>query len=117
MATAAGSDCAWVDFVVFPAFVDYTSTNTFQADPAIMNISPNPATEKIAVDAFLKSQCKLELKIYNSEGKDVFASGEKSTDNEGRYHQVINVSSFRPGYYTCEIKSEKILISRSFIVN
>ena len=117
MATAAGSDCAWVDFVVFPAFVDYTSTNTFQADPAIMNISPNPATEKIAVDAFLKSQCKLELKIYNSEGKDVFASGEKSTDNEGRYHQVINVSSFRPGYFTCEIKSEKILISRSFIVN
>jgi len=117
MATSAGSDCAWVDFVVFPAFVDYTGTSVLKTSSSTMRISPNPAFDKIKVDLALDKQSDYELHIFNNEGKTMIPFLKNSTNSDGHSSAVIDISSFKPGYYTCKIKSGEINISSSFIVN
>jgi hypothetical protein len=116
MATSAGSDCAWVDFIVFPAFVDYTGTDDVTENGFTMNLSPNPATEKISVEATLKMQCKYVLQVFNTIGKAVITTKGITTESEGRIRNTLDVSALKPGYYTCEIKSGNINLFRSFIV-
>ena len=116
MASFGGFDCAWVDFIAFPAFVDYTGTKEIAVGRLLMNISPNPSSEKITIDAQLAEKSGYTLQIINNEGKTVISRKESSTDNEGRTQQVIDISTLTPGYYTCEIKSGKLNISRPFIV-
>jgi hypothetical protein len=114
--TSTGSDCAWVDFIVFPAFVDYTGTNEFASDVLKMNLSPNPADDRITIEASLVSKSNYMLRIFDNEGKNVVSAQEIATDNAGYLTKVIDVSTLKPGYYTCEIASGGINISRSFIV-
>jgi hypothetical protein len=114
--TSTGSDCAWVDFIVFPAFVDYTGTNEFASDVLKMNLSPNPADDRITIEASLVSKSNYMLRIFDNEGKNVVSAQEIATDNAGHLTKVIDVSTLKPGYYTCEIASGGINISRSFIV-
>ncbi len=114
--TSTGSDCAWVDFIVFPAFVDYTGTNEFASDVLKMNLSPNPADDRITIEASLVSKSNYMLRIFDNEGKNVVSAQEIATDNAGYLSKVVDVSTLKPGYYTCEIASGGINISRSFIV-
>jgi hypothetical protein len=114
--TSTGSDCAWVDFIVFPAFVDYTGTNEIASDVLKMNLSPNPADDRITIEASLVSKSNYMLRIFDNEGKNVVSAQEIVTDNAGHLTKVIDVSTLKPGYYTCEIASGEINISRSFIV-
>ncbi len=115
--TSSGDDCAYVDYIVFPAFVDYTGKNELTPNHVAMEISPNPATEKINVDASIGPDTKLIFRIYNNEGKTVLTSKEIYTDGNGSAKHSFDVSGFKPGYYTCEIITENINISRPFIVN
>jgi len=114
--TSAGEDCAWVDFIVFPAFVDYTGKDEISAGQVAMTISPNPATGKITVEVKLEKKGSLIMQVFNSEGKEVLTSREVNTDSQGCSRQIVDVSSFKPGYYTCKIKSGNTNISKAFIV-
>ncbi len=117
MATSFGSDCAMVDFVVFPAFTDITGTGPLvQADP-MLNISPNPAKDRIALDARLSTKCEFVVSIFAGDGKSAITSFRNTTGNDGKVHELIDISSLKPGFYTCEIKAGNIHLSRSFIVN
>jgi len=114
--TSVGDDCASVDFIVFPAFVDYTGIDENAADGLKMTLSPNPADDLITIEASLVSKSKCEIRVFNSDGKNVITARGIATDNEGHLTKVIDVSKLKPGYYTCEIASGGVNISRSFIV-
>ncbi len=114
--TSTGGDCAWVDFIVFPAFVDYTATHETIAGQWSLNLSPNPAHDRINIEASLVSKSNCVLRIFNNEGKNVVTAQELVTDTEGHLIKAVDVSMLKPGYYTCEIASGEINISRSFIV-
>ena len=117
MGTSAGSDCAWVDFIAFPSFVDYTGIKDETAEQISMRLSPNPVKDEITIKANLISQISVVLQISNSEGRDVLAAQEILSDKEGNIVKRVDVSSWKPGYYTCTIKCGNINISRAFIVN
>lgn len=114
--TSVGDDCASVDFIVFPAFVDYTGIDENAADGLKMTLSPNPADDLITIEASLVSKSNCEIRVFNSDGKNVITARGIATDNEGHLTKVIDVSKLKPGYYTCEIASGGVNISRSFIV-
>jgi hypothetical protein len=116
MANAAGSDCAFVDFIVFPAYVDYTENGKLNKNQADLNISPNPATNKIYVEGVLKSSSIMTLQVFDSEGKIIIPVNEIAADNTGRFHRDLDISTLKPGYYTCVINSGATQITRSFIV-
>lgn len=114
--TSTEEDCAWVDYIVFPSFDDNTSTGEPDSGHPEMNLSPNPATDIILVTLSLKQPADYTLRLYDSEGKTVFSTSGK-TSPEGTISKKLDVSHFAPGFYTCEMKSEKLSVSRAFIVN
>jgi uncharacterized repeat protein (TIGR01451 family) len=116
--TSAGDDCAYVDFIVFPSFVDYTGQDEVITKPAIsLEIAPNPAAEILRVSTRTDSHSKLVFRLYNSEGRTILISEEMMTDSEGFAQRIFDVSGLKPGYYTCEVRSGKHNISRPFVVN
>jgi len=96
--------------------VDYTGNNELSGDNVKMKISPNPANEMITINAEMKTKCDFTIKVYNNEGKVILSKNNNSTDNNGRISEVMNISTCKKGYYTCEIKSDKASISSPFIV-
>jgi len=117
MGTSAGSDCAWVDFIVFPAFVDYTGQDELADKQISMNIFPNPSSELISVDVQLLKRSNIVFRIINSEGKTVLNSKEVVTDNSGKAQQYFDISKLKAGFYSCEAQTGSEKMSRSFIVN
>lgn len=96
--------------------VNYSGSGELDENQAMMSVSPNPAKGKIQIEAFLKTKCDYNLKIYNTEGKTMLANERNTTDERGRITLSLDISSMRPGYYTCEIISGKMRISRTFII-
>lgn len=96
--------------------VDYTGISEISDNHLFMAISPNPASGIIKVSAFLKSKCSYNLKVFNSEGKIFITSIDNQTDSNGQLNKMMDISSLKHGFYTCEIKSDNSRISRPFVV-
>jgi hypothetical protein len=95
--------------------VDYTGTK-LTSDLSGMTISPNPANARITVSARLTAGCDYSIKVYNSEGKLALTILKCKANIKGMISENLIISSLKPGHYTCEIKSEKIKITKPFIV-
>ncbi len=116
MGTSTGSDCAWVDYIVFPSFVDYTANDEWVGNEVFMSISPNPANKRITVEARLAKACTYKLVVYDARGNSVLSTGDKTTDNTGLAKEIVDVSSFKAGYYNCKISADGINISKALVV-
>jgi hypothetical protein len=115
MAAAGGSDCAWVDFVSFPAFVDYTGTKEIAGQNITVEISPNPASDLLKLETQFGEKTEFVLNVFNSENKHVLPSHQIVTDNSGKTSTLIDISSLKAGYYTCVIKTGEVTISKPFV--
>jgi hypothetical protein len=116
MGASSGSDKAWVDFIVLPAFTDHTAIN--QPDNAGLKlvITPNPASEKVTVKALSSGAGQASIRIYNNTGKQVAYSGlVDATGGEVLY--TFDISDFARGIYSCCISTEKKNICKVFVVN
>ena len=113
--TSSEDDCAWVDFIVFPSYTDNTGNKELVKDNPEMIMYPNPATDMMLVEVSLNKICNYSLRLYDAEGKTVFSTIGKST-SEGIVSEKLDVSLLAPGYYTCEMKTDKLSVSRGFIV-
>jgi hypothetical protein len=96
--------------------VDYTGLDELTSNNIAMSISPNPADEMITVSAFLKSKSSYNLKVFNAEGKVLITRMHNQPDSNGQIIKMLDISSLKPGYYKCEIKSDNSRISRPFVV-
>jgi hypothetical protein len=96
-------------------FIDYTGNKELTLNQPDFTISPNPAIEIITVNATLNSKCDFVLTVYNSEGKALITSFN-STDNNGRFIKTMDISGLKHGYYICGIKSERISVSKPFVI-
>lgn len=116
--TATGSDCAWVDFIVFPAIQSFVSVE----EPKInlinnLKLFPNPANDIINLNYSLIEENAVSLKIYQSNGQLVYSEDiEKQT--VGNHSTSINTSYLSRGlYYIClqtknQILTQKIIITK-----
>lgn len=107
----AGSDCAWVDYVIFPAFRNYSGLAEDVAAGVDLFLYPNPASKILNVKASLTATENYQLMIIASDGKlyykqNIFGNSESSVD----------VSSFKPGYYQCILSDGTLRIARSFLI-
>jgi len=112
--TVSGYNCVPVtyDFEI----VDYAGRSEQSKKQVDMTISPNPAHELITVEAQLSAQSNFVLKVYNAEGKAVLTINKNTSDINGKVNKRLDVSSFKKGFYTCEIQSKKMVISKPFII-
>ncbi len=76
---------------------------------AQLNISPNPATEKISINNS-SNQKMSNIAVYDMSGKRVFESNEAA--------QEINISNYTPGIYFVKITMESgVIIPMRFVKN
>jgi hypothetical protein len=74
-----------------------------------LNISPNPATEKISINNS-SNQKMSNIAVYDLSGKRLFESNEAT--------QEINISNYTPGIYFVKITMESgVIIPMRFVKN
>jgi hypothetical protein len=110
----SGYNCVPVTYIF--NIVDYTGNSKITWDLSDMTISPNPANAWITIGARLTAGCDYSIKVYNSEGKLALTILNCKANIKGMISENLNISSLKPGRYICDIKSEKIRITRPFIV-
>ncbi len=102
-----GSDCAWIDYVLFPCDSDMPvlvpETNIKHITD--FTVFPNPASTDINVACTFEKTGTVILKIYNVTGQ--LMSERKHFHNDGQ--QMINqdVSNLKPGLYYIILLSEE----------
>jgi len=97
-------------------FVDNTNNPKLTENQLNMTIYPNPANGKIVIGARLSTKSDYDLKLYDSKGKLVLTNIHNTTNSECLINEIVDVSVLKPGYYTCEIKTDKNRVVKSFVV-
>ena len=110
----SGYNCVPVTYTF--KIIDYTGNSKLTLNQSIFTISPNPAKEMIKVVTSLITKSNYTLRVYNHEGRLVLTRLDNTTDNNGLVNENLDISSLKPGYYTCEVKAGKTRISNPFIV-
>lgn len=114
--TISGSDCAWVDFIVFPAIQSFVSID----EPKIrvlneVRIFPNPTTDFINLNFTLLEDNSVSLKIFNTNGQMVYKE-EIGLQTSGKHSTSINTSYFSRGVYYISLQSENQIITQKLII-
>jgi hypothetical protein len=92
-----GSDCAWLDYIIFPA----RKVITGLSDPALsaehqLRISPNPATDRISVAIDWPTEEVLQLIVIDKNGRQLYGETISTTQKTC----VIDVGNWTSGIYT-----------------
>jgi hypothetical protein len=112
-----GSDCAWVDYIVFPGGTAdginnfETSNNKFD-----LNCYPNPFNQSTTLTYSLSKASNVVLTVYNSYGKEVSVL-VNSKQTEGLHNIVFDGSNLSAGMYYCVLKSDDMIITKKIINN
>lgn len=68
-----GSDCAWIDYIVFPAMKIYTSVQENENDERfILNVSPNPVGHHLTISVFSEKSETFRLMLIDLHGRILF---------------------------------------------
>jgi hypothetical protein len=104
-----GSDCAWLDYIVFPARKVVTGNLMFQATAnPLVQINPNPTTDWINISIDWPSAETLQLIIIDQNGRQLFGKQIKEKQLQG--FEKIDASHWPSGSYTIIVagKSQKL---------
>jgi type IX secretion system substrate protein len=113
---SAGDDCAWVDFIVFPAARYYVGINENAGDKSGFNIYPNPASGQVKLDFKLEEASNLSCKLYNSMGQLKRILLENVKTNESAFSLSFDSKNIDNGIYFCELTINNIKYIKKLII-
>ena len=95
----SGSDCAWIDYIVVPPYLDGTDEHTGLP----LNIHPNPTTDQVTLD--LEQMDDFAVQVYDANGRLVFAKRNAAVVSfkdcpAGMYHIVVEQNGQR---WSCKL--------------
>jgi len=105
ISSESGSDCVWIDNIVFPCS-SFTSIEETEEDN--IKIHPNPAKDFIKLSAV--SYQLSAVRVYSYLGMLVEEIETCSNEME------IDVSNYNPGLYLFNIESENKIISKKIVI-
>jgi len=105
-----GSDCVWLDYIIFPARTVVTDiSETPTASKLNMDISPNPASNKVWITVDAPISEKLQLIVIDQFGNQVY--GKSVLGDELKQGFNIDLSNWSSGVYTIIVntKTQKLV--------
>jgi len=108
---SVGSDCAWVDYIIFPAYRIYTGINVTSVSGLDLNLYPNPASNELNIRTSLPGTGHYMLTILAADGKNCYQKSLNTKDD-----LKIDVSGLKPGYYQCLVTDGVTKICRAFVI-
>lgn len=113
---SAGEDAAYVDFIIFPSFIDFTGKDEMDKSNLSLMLSPNPVSGLLNVEFISQKTGIYKVIILQNDGKTI-SSGEITTQGQKAVKWSLDVSKLSRGLYTMILQSPQHSISKSFIVN
>jgi len=112
---SAGSDCAWIDYIIFPPVYVVTSADEFFVNGVLFNFYPNPSDDKGIINYSLAEDSNVSLAVYNSTGQQVINLVNKY-QIKGLYSAMADLSGLRAGVYYCRLIVSGGSITRKIIL-
>ncbi len=91
--------------------VDIIENDIFES----FTIFPNPASDELFLEFTLNQNQSCEIKIITITGITVFS--KKLNNFTGHYQNIFNIEDFSDGVYFLNIRCEKGVINKKFIIN
>ncbi|MCK9450252.1 MAG: T9SS type A sorting domain-containing protein [Bacteroidales bacterium] len=108
-----GSDCAWLDYIVFPARAVTTGNIGATASLLKMNISPNPVSHTINIQIESPYHEPMLLRVFNQQGQLVYS--QKISAFNGSKNIKITDRLNKSGVYTLSLSTKNQSISKQLI--
>ena len=90
----SGSDCAWIDYITLPPYLDETEEQATMP----LSLHPNPTTDLVAID--MEGEGDFNVKVYDANGRLVVARRNATIVSfkglsAGLYHIVVEQGGSR----------------------
>ena len=111
-----GSDCAWIDFIVFPTVDVSTRIEQPAIDEASVNIWPNPTTGEVNVSLMVPEEGIYQVSLYDLPGHEIARFTEQVLE-AGSQEFRFDLGGIRQGIYLLRLTSGNTSFVRKIIVN
>ena len=95
-----GSDCVWIDYIVFPQNSLLSSINDKKiVEDFNLNIYPNPSKGFVNINFELNENSPVSIRIYNMNGQFSDVLKNESSLSKGKHEFSVDLSSLANGVY------------------
>jgi len=117
VSVSEGSDCAWVDYILFPP-VSPNAVNEINSDENHLSCYPNPFNQSTTVSYSIEKAGNVTIKIYNFIGQEVASIINGENTSAGQHTATFNSGNLRSGIYHCVLTADnKSIVSRMVITH
>ena len=104
---STGSDCAWIDYIIFPPIALYVGVDDNTRNLNQVSIYPNPFKDQLHISYSVAESNVVKLSVFNALGQQVNIV-EQGVQAPGKYMLDMNSSNLDKGmyYYRLEIGEE-----------
>ncbi|MDO8896536.1 MAG: T9SS type A sorting domain-containing protein, partial [Bacteroidales bacterium] len=115
LSVVAGSDCAWVDYIVLPAKKIYTSIDeTDRNDIFSLDVSPNPTAERLQIKVSAMQSSTFSIYVTDLHGRILYKTDENATAN-GSYTYYPDLNNMTVGSMLVILRSGQQTIVKKVI--
>jgi hypothetical protein len=111
-----GSDCAWIDYILFPPVVLSLSVNDIHDNVNTMICYPNPFTSSTSIAYSIETPGKVTIKIYNQVGQEIGTLVDGENESSGNYSATLNGEGLKSGIYYCVLTTANKTIVRKLMI-
>jgi hypothetical protein len=113
---SVGSDCAWIDYILFPPVSIPSSVNDLNADASHLTCYPNPFSHSTTINYSIENAGKVTIKLYNTIGQEVATILNDENTMAGTHSTTFNAQKLRAGIYHCVLTTDnKTIVSQMVI--
>lgn len=73
---------------------------------SVSTMYPNPATDVVTLETTVEKQQRMQVRVFNLQGKEIIPEMKLSTNNTGKHQIEMNVSALNDGVYYVEVVSD-----------
>ena len=103
-----GSDCAWVDFIVFPPIPSAAACE--ENNPTSFEVFPNPTQDILSIRISENIVMELKAEIYNTEGKLLISTPLVSEKTQ------VDLSTLSSGIYYIKVGNSQMSTTRMIVI-
>ncbi|MBI4646086.1 MAG: T9SS type A sorting domain-containing protein [Bacteroidia bacterium] len=113
-----GEDCAWIDYIVLPAFDNPTAIKFVETrvESACMEVFPNPSSGLTAVKFSIKNNSPVEISIINLLSNEVMSLYKTKNSNERNYTIYFDSRRLLEGIYLCRMQTQQGVVFKKIII-
>ena len=112
-----GSDCGWIDYIVFPPVSLPVSVNDIDKNNISLNVFPNPFNDKITINYSNENASNVKITIYNALGQKIKILTKKQNQKPGNHSIIFNASGLQKGIYFCKFETNNYTTIKKLILS